>query len=231
MKNRILHPLHDATGTHLLSLEGLTLRQAWLDIEARRIEAELAARMPTRPWSDLEGAALPELLRRFDGKAQHVTTAGLVVDGVLYARPCPTDFGDYPYCAEMRHGVYAMTKSMGAALSLLRLAQKYGDEVFGLRIADYLDVTADHDGWDKVTFADALNMATGIGDKAPNRVSVSYDFEADDDQFSLWLAPELGILLAKNFVVYAKPGWGIINDAQTDRDFTFEIGFRYFMGD
>ncbi len=141
-------------------------------------EAELAARMPTRLWSYLEGAALPELLRRFDGKAQHVTTAGLVVDGVLYARPCPTDFGDYPYCAGMRHGVYSMTKTMGAALSLLRLAQKYGDEVFGLRIADYLDVTADHDGWDKVTFADALNMATGIGDEAPNRVSVSYDFEA-----------------------------------------------------
>ena len=58
-----------------------------------------------------------------------------------------------------------------------------------------------------------------------------YDFEADDDEFSLWLAPELGKLVAKNFVVYAKPGWGIVKDAETDRDFTFEIGFRYFMGD
>jgi hypothetical protein len=27
----------------------------------------------------------------------------------------------------------------------------------------------------------------------------------------------------------AKPGWGLINDAQGDRDFTFEFGFRYFM--
>jgi len=58
-----------------------------------------------------------------------------------------------------------------------------------------------------------------------------YDFEADDDEFSLWFAPELGKLLSKSFVMYAKPGWGIINDAQTDRDFTFEIGFRYFLGD
>jgi hypothetical protein len=58
-----------------------------------------------------------------------------------------------------------------------------------------------------------------------------YDFEADDDKFSLWLAPELGKLVSKNFVMYAKPGWGIIKDAQTDRDFTFEIGFRYFLGD
>ncbi len=56
-----------------------------------------------------------------------------------------------------------------------------------------------------------------------------YDFEATDDEFSLWLAPEIGKLVSKSFVMYAKPGWGIIKDAQTDRDFTFEIGFRYFM--
>jgi hypothetical protein len=30
-------------------------------------------------------------------------------------------------------------------------------------------VTATHDGWERVTFADALNMATGVGDKAPRR--------------------------------------------------------------
>ncbi len=58
-----------------------------------------------------------------------------------------------------------------------------------------------------------------------------YDFEADDDEFSLWLAPELGKLAASNFVMYAKPGWGIIKDAEGDRDFTFEFGFRYFLGD
>jgi hypothetical protein len=57
-----------------------------------------------------------------------------------------------------------------------------------------------------------------------------YDFEADDDEFSLWFAPELGKVVASNFVMYAKPGWGIVKDAETDRDFTFEFGFRYFMG-
>jgi hypothetical protein len=56
-----------------------------------------------------------------------------------------------------------------------------------------------------------------------------YDFEANDDEFSLWFAPEFGKMVSKSFVMYAKPGWGIIKDAQTDRDFTFEIGFRYFM--
>jgi hypothetical protein len=29
----------------------------------------------------------------------------------------------------MRHGVFSVTKSLGAALALLRLAQKYGDAV------------------------------------------------------------------------------------------------------
>ena len=51
----------------------------------------------------------------------------------------------------------------------MRLAQKYGDEVFDLKIKDYVPVTAAHDGWERVTFADALNMATGIGDLAPQR--------------------------------------------------------------
>jgi len=69
----------------------------------------------------------------------------------------------------MRHGVFSVTKSLGAAVALWRLAQKYGDEVLALKIKDYVPVTAAHDGWERVTFADALNMATGIGDNAPQR--------------------------------------------------------------
>ena len=68
----------------------------------------------------------------------------------------------------MRHGVFSVTKSLGAAVALLRLAQTYGDQVFDLKIKDYVTVTATHDGWERVTFADALNMATGIGDLAPS---------------------------------------------------------------
>ena len=57
--------------------------------------------------------------------------------------------------------MFSVTKSLGAAVALLRLAQKYGDEVFDLKIKDYVPVTAGHDGWERVTFGDALNMATG----------------------------------------------------------------------
>lgn len=56
-----------------------------------------------------------------------------------------------------------------------------------------------------------------------------YDFKRDNNKFSLWIAPELGKLLSKKLVTYFKPGWGAIKDDPTDRDFTFELGFRYFM--
>ena len=56
-----------------------------------------------------------------------------------------------------------------------------------------------------------------------------YDFERDDNEFSLWFAPELGKMIGEGFIAYIKPGWGLVKDDPTDRDFTFEFGFRYFM--
>src|SRR4029077_14851227 len=61
-----------------------------------------------------------------------------------------------------------------------RLAQKFGDGVFDLKIADYLTGTATHDGWKDVTFANALNRATGIGERPPQRQP--NDFSADENR-------------------------------------------------
>ena len=120
----------------------------------------------------MPAAAGSPWLEAFDGDAapDEVSASGLIVDGVLYLRGCETRWGPYPYCRHMRHGAFSVTKSLGAAVALLRLAQTYGEQVFALKIMDYVPVTASHDGWARVTFADALNMATGIGDKAPRRV-------------------------------------------------------------
>ena len=55
-----------------------------------------------------------------------------------------------------------------------------------------------------------------------------YDFE--DEHFSFWVGPEFGKMLAPGNIVYLKPGWGVDPDEDKgDRDFTFEIGWRYFM--
>ncbi len=54
-----------------------------------------------------------------------------------------------------------------------------------------------------------------------------YDFEADD--FSIWIGPEFGKMFAPGRIGYIKPGWGISNSELTDREFTVEVGFRWFF--
>ena len=61
---------------------------------------------------------------------------------------------------------------------MLRLAQKYGPEVFDLKIADYVPQAAHAAAWRGVRFGDAINMATGIGDgstrRDPNDINDGY---------------------------------------------------------
>lgn len=55
-----------------------------------------------------------------------------------------------------------------------------------------------------------------------------YDWDRNDDKFSLWIAPELGKMLPWG-TIYLKPGFGIVSDDESDRDWTFEVGLRYFF--
>jgi hypothetical protein len=57
-------------------------------------------------------------------------------------------------------------------------------------------------------------------------VQFIHDFE--DSHSSLWVGPEVGKLLAPGRILYLKPGFGISPDSE-DRDWSFEVGFRYFM--
>ena len=54
-----------------------------------------------------------------------------------------------------------------------------------------------------------------------------YDFETDD--FSSWIGLEFGKMFAPGRIGYIKPGWGIGNSEEIDRDFSFEVGFRWFF--
>lgn len=145
----------------------------------QRYKDELAGRTPIRPWSDLEKTYDAKMLDRIDDTSnrKNITLSGLIIDDVVFARKCRTRYGEYPYCDQMRHGVYSVSKSLGALVAMLRLAQKYGDDVFDYKITDFVPIDANHNGWNKVTFGDALNMATGIGDLEPNRVSSYVDVE------------------------------------------------------
>jgi hypothetical protein len=54
-----------------------------------------------------------------------------------------------------------------------------------------------------------------------------YDFETDD--FSAWIGVEFGKMLAPGRIAYVKPGWGVDNSEDTDRESTFEVGYRWFF--
>ena len=151
---------------------------------ASAFEDELHARFPVATLAQLIPSAGKNVLKALDnGPAdRHLSVSGLVIDGTIFRSECETALGHYPYCDEMRHGVYSVTKTMGAMLSLLWLAKKLGEEVFEYKIRDYLDVTAQHRGWDDVTFADTLNMVTGIGDLSPERHS-NIDDEDNFERF------------------------------------------------
>ena len=151
---------------------------------AAAFDTEQKSRLPVSSLSELERSAVAGSLQAFSNWSsdQHLSVSGLVLDGRIYRTRCKTYLGDYPYCNEMRHGVFSVTKSMGAMLSLLWLAQKYGEEIFDYKIRDYVEVSARHHGWDEVTFVDALNMVTGVGDLSHNRHSTQND-EDDIDLF------------------------------------------------
>ena len=146
---------------------------------AKQFAKELAHQTPVRAWAELEQTYDPIMLDMIDetNNRENITLSGLIIDDAVYARPCRTRWGDYPYCDQMRHGVYSISKSLGAMLAMLRLAEKYGDDVFDLKIKDYVDIASKHDGWREVTFGDTLNMATGIGDIEPRQVS---DYVSED---------------------------------------------------
>lgn len=123
--------------------------------------SECAARLPVRPWSELDDAdALKAMFTQ--GLSDTDQSAGaVVVDGVIYLQPCATRTGPYPFPHQMRHGVFSVTKSLCGALSMFYLAQRYTEDVFEARIGDYVPELADHPGWRGVTFSHALNMVTG----------------------------------------------------------------------
>jgi len=151
---------------------------------------EMAAQIPVVPWSELTDQIDSKLLDSYNGDLtpEDISSTGLIMNGKIYLQPNVTRYGEFPYSQFMRHGVFSVTKSMGAAIALLRLAEKYGDEIFDYKISDYVDVTANHDGWDNVTFSHALSMATGVGDmEAEDRSSRNVTADEDQDKFLDWM--------------------------------------------
>jgi CubicO group peptidase (beta-lactamase class C family) len=136
---------------------------ATLDAQRTAVRAELAARLPAKPWAELVKSARPGALEGFGGPLypKWIIEAALVRDGTLYYQDSLTPYGPYPYPLEMRFGVRSVMKSVGVPLSLLRLAQVYGPWVLTLKVGDY--VAGLDPKWKRIRFLDAANMASGFG--------------------------------------------------------------------
>jgi len=138
--------------------------------------AELAARLPVKPIQAL-AADYPGVDVSAFGRGvspEHMSWYGFVVNGVNYLGGCQTRFGAYSYCESMRATSYSTAKSAFVSVALMRLAQKYGPEVTGLLIKDYVpEYSASPGDWEKVTFNHTIDMSTG------NYISAGY--MADED--------------------------------------------------
>jgi hypothetical protein len=141
----------------------------------RRFQAALRDRLPIARWDDLDARIPKDHLENFDdGKAADIVVSGLDYNGTLYLKACNTVAGPLPWCERTRFGVWSATKALVTETALLRLAQKYGPGVFAERIVDFVPQAAAFAGWANVRFADAANMATGLGNgslvRNPNHI-------------------------------------------------------------
>lgn len=153
--------------------------------------AELAERLPARPWSELEKEVPAGTLDGFGGPVvpKWRVTVALVRENTLYYQDSPTPYGPYPYTLEMRFGVRSIMKSVAAPLSLLRLAQVYGPNVLNLCVGDY--VRGLPAKFQRIRFIDLANMASGFGGTGTLKTDPNDGFDGylDGDYDGWYTAP------------------------------------------
>jgi hypothetical protein len=143
-------------------------------------QEELTGRMPIAPIEqlavDYPGIDLTQIGAGVT--PEYMTTYGVVAGGINYVGGCRTRYGIYPYCSEMRVPSYSTAKSLFAGVALMLLTQRYGEQVPGLLIRDYVPEAGQARGdWSAVTFNNAIDMATGHYSSA--------DYMADDDSLQM----------------------------------------------
>lgn len=169
---------------------------------------EVANRLPTRSIAELAtdypSSGVNTSVFGSGVTAAHMTTYGVVFNGINYVSGCGTRYGQYAYCGVMRVPSYSTAKSAMASMSLMRLGQKYGTGVYNLLIKDYVPEYSSSIGvWTNVTFNYTIDMATGNyrlagyeSDEAGNYMETFFLAEPYSDK----------IIAAFNFPNKAAPG-------------------------
>jgi hypothetical protein len=159
------------TGTAQLEVQWLPQPPAGVEGAQQRYQAASQDRLQVLPWAALETQVPKDRLAPFDdgNSDADIVVSALDYRGKIYLKPCNTLAGPLPWCDRSRFGVWSATKSLVNGIALLRLAQKFGPSVFAERIADFVPEAAAFPGWANTSFADAANMATGVGNGTLNR--------------------------------------------------------------
>ncbi|NBM16629.1 hypothetical protein [Streptomyces sp. GC420] len=151
--------------------------------------AEVADRLPSKPISELatDYPASGVDVSRFGAgvTATHMTSYGLLINGVNYTSACTTRYGSYAFCSSMLLPSYSTAKSAFAGVAAMRLQQLYGDGVTDELIRTWVPETASGSGdWTNVTLDNALDMATG------NYTSSGYEVDEAGTQMSDFFVAE-----------------------------------------
>lgn len=134
------------------------------DVYRRHLEN----RFPTAPLDELKQKVGDKNLAGFNGakntsEEKNVLQTGLLFDGVLYRSSSHFAAGPFPYCDEIRYGVWSVTKTAMMNVAMLRLAEKYGRGLLDEKIANYIQIPEFQKEWNDVTYLDMANMASGRG--------------------------------------------------------------------
>jgi hypothetical protein len=146
--------------------------------------------LPIGTWKELATLVGPERLAGFDESLpfSDAVLAGIDYQGRFYLKFCTSASGDLPWCDRARFGVWSATKALANETALLRLAQKFGPEVFEQKIVDYVHEAVAFPAWRDVRFDDAINMATGIGNGRTIRDASNINDGYLDPTYDSWYA-------------------------------------------
>ncbi|WP_421932007.1 serine hydrolase [Phenylobacterium sp.] len=132
-----------------------------------------AAQLPVRPLSGLAdrypGVDLPALAR---AAGDNQAVYGVVADGVNYAAPCQTRFGEDSFCEGRTLPSYSTAKTLVGGLGLMRL-ERLAPGLATRALTDLVPACGVSGAWSGVALLDLLDMASGHYDSAA--------FEADEN--------------------------------------------------
>ena len=194
---------------------------------ARQFEDELAHRLPRKPLSALATdfpAAHVDLSAFLRGRSHpnDVTTYGVYLNGVHYTAGCPTRYGEYAFCDEMRLPSYSTAKSAFTGVAMMRLGALFGPGVYTEKLTQYIPPPADK-SWQSVTLGNALDMATG------HFRSPGFERDEDGPEEKFLVDESLADKLADAWAFPAKVPPGLVWVYQSHNTFLAAVAMDAFL--